>query len=214
FSGGRRNARIQADDDAGSLSFEQTSFTAEVWVKTAPVTQSVALLERARASVGDLEAYRIVLDASGALRGYISGTVNGVASKAEAIIDQTAFDIDDDQWHLVAMVVDREAKVLRLYVDGVERKSVGIADGFRLTVRADHRLRAGFNGTATIIDELRIVNQARTVEQIRQTWFGATTTGSLAPQRSSTSIVANQSKSSSPPPKATGKNSRAGGGRR
>jgi hypothetical protein len=179
FAGGRRNAQLMADDDFGALSFEQSSFTVEFWMKSGPVTQSVNLLERVRGCCGDFDSYRVALDASGALRGYIQGTVNTVSTKIEAVMSPTAFNLDDDQWHAVAMVVSRgedpasPQKVLRLYVDGVERApAVAIPDAMKLTVRADHRLRAGFGGANTLLDEIRIVNFARTAAQISDTWFG------------------------------------------
>ena len=169
FGGGRNASLIGAQDDAGAMSFEQSSFTVELWMKTGLVSQTATLIERARASFGDLESYRITLEPSGTLKAFIGGTVNGVSSQAEAAGGSAT----DDQWHYVAMVVDRDLeKKVKLYVDGIERGSAAIPEGLKLTVRTDHRLRAGFSSPNIVIDEVRISSSAHSGVQVENTFKG------------------------------------------
>jgi len=179
FGGGRKNAHVVADAASASLSFGTSSFTVECWMKSLPVTTTEILVSKSN-SVGAGEAFKIELQPSGALRAVVWD--NSSPSKLwETMTAVTSYPVTNDQWHHVAMVVDRTANKLSIYADGVERASSSIPSGFGSVFNTTNVLRAGLSttggGFTGTIDEVRIVNFARTAAQIHDTWFGTNTTG-------------------------------------
>ncbi|MFN0124808.1 MAG: carboxypeptidase regulatory-like domain-containing protein, partial [Blastocatellia bacterium] len=70
FGGGRINAGITADGDAGGLSFPNTSFTSETWFKTTPVGRSYYLLGKHDNAGGALE-YGLRLTPAGGIEAHL-----------------------------------------------------------------------------------------------------------------------------------------------
>jgi hypothetical protein len=90
--------------------------------------------------------------------------------------------VDDNYWHHVALVVDRTENKMKLYVDGqlqAESQKPANFDVLREHPSYPTRLYAYFYQNLAQ-DEARILNYARTSEQIRNTWIGngANLTGS------------------------------------
>jgi hypothetical protein len=183
FAGGRANANIAANPDSGLIEGATTgtnSFSAECWVKTTPVTRSYTLV--GKAAPGGAEDWSIYLDPIGQLNFVINSTVVG----SFTLTAQRSLPVDDSQWHYIAGVVDRTAGQLLLYVDGVLRGSVAISGNLgsilnqQVSVNAGGSSVFGPGGPGSppfpgILDEIRIVNFARTAAQIHDTWFGTTT---------------------------------------
>src|SRR6266571_3683056 len=76
-----------------------------------------------------------------------------------------------DEWHHVAAVVNRDGSVATLYVDGVDRGSVGVVyfrDSFSIDtpLLIGRNLETGFGNFEGTLDEVRLWNVARTGAQI------------------------------------------------
>ncbi|MFN0125039.1 MAG: LamG-like jellyroll fold domain-containing protein, partial [Blastocatellia bacterium] len=181
FDGARANAGITADGDGGSLSFPNSSFTAETWVKTGPVGRSYYLLGKHDNAGGALE-YGLRLTPAGRLEAHLRDTASTYWS---ALMPASANAITDDQWHQVAMVVDRTANTLKIYVDGAERASAPKSLNFGSIANTGNRFYAGrydltgpfASGGNTefpgALDEIRISTTAHTAEKIAADFAGA-----------------------------------------
>jgi hypothetical protein len=191
FSGGRERAAITADSSSiSALALAQTSFTVEGWVKTNPVTKTYILAGKADSN-GSIASsdFNLKLLPSGVLQATVINTA-GVQWRVET--PRTIFDsltrrwlpvVDDGGFHLVSMVVDRTAEKMSIYVDGVERANAIAPAGFGAMVNRGHPLRVGLHDASSpgsgpaefpgILDEIRILNFARTGSQIRDTWLGS-----------------------------------------
>ncbi|MBV8859486.1 MAG: hypothetical protein JOZ02_21320, partial [Acidobacteria bacterium] len=131
---------------------------------------------------------------SGAMRALLFDTANirwqvDVPKAYSPAAGQWLVSADDDRWHLLSMVVNREQGRLSLYVDGIERGSAAMPAGFGSMI-SGYPLRAGtiddsgplsdgprvteFTGA---LDEIRLVRYARTAAEIHDTWFGVETAG-------------------------------------
>ncbi|HVF42305.1 MAG TPA: LamG-like jellyroll fold domain-containing protein, partial [Pyrinomonadaceae bacterium] len=181
FLGGRSLANIQSEDDFGALDFGSKSFTTECWVKTPPVERTYTLVGKDHQTNGSTSYvygnFSLQLMPSGGLRAFYYDAGN---SRRQADMLPTAYDVDDGQWHHVAMVVNREAARLSIYVDGVERSFVSIAGATGMTTYNDYPLRAGHydsngpvvtNTTAATqfpgtLDEIRVSATAHSPERI------------------------------------------------
>ncbi len=128
--------------------------------------------------------YAVRLLPSGLLR-VLMEDGNRTVWKAE--LQPTTYKVDDNQWHYVAMVVDRTANRMSLYVDGSERASSLAPTGFGAQLNAGQQLRAGhyayydgwggqyeFPGT---LDEIRVSSTAHSAAAIQKMYLG--TEGSL-----------------------------------
>jgi hypothetical protein len=203
FGGGRTNANIQADVDNGALTLGSNSFTVECWMKTATVGRSYTLVgkEDTYGNYYGPPDFALRLLPSGGLRAVAYDTSNRQwkAEMPGRLYDSTTSNwmtiLDDNQWHYVAMVVDRTANKLSLYADGVERAATGIPANFAGLRNNGELLRAGkwsyydeattggpleFPGT---LDEVRVLKYARTAAEVKDTWLGTSTagTGGIAP---------------------------------
>ncbi|HEU4391191.1 MAG TPA: LamG domain-containing protein, partial [Blastocatellia bacterium] len=182
FGGGRRFAQAIADNDSGALAFGGNSFTVECWIKTTPVGRAYALVGKEDTNSQNSD-FSLELMPSGALRAQL---FNGTLVWQTEMSPWT-YDVDDDQWHLVSMVVDRSAgaDLLSIYVDGEARASASAPQGFGAMRNTGNRLRIGTfdldeapaeSGTTFgfpgVIDDVRVVNFARTSPQIRESWTG------------------------------------------
>jgi hypothetical protein len=187
FLGGRNRASIVADTDFNALLFGTKSFTVETWVKTAPVERTYTLVGKDHPSAGGanytVSDFTLQLTPSGSIRGIVHDT-NGTQWKAE--MGPTIYDIDNDQWHHVAMVVSREHARLSIYVDGVERAFIGTGGMQPVINFNNYPLRAGhydsggpstpgtsapteFPGT---LDEIRVSSTAHSAERVASDAIG------------------------------------------
>jgi hypothetical protein len=198
FGNGRGKANITADADNGALSLGSNSFTAECWMKTGPLVSAYTL-----AGKDPVDGYYYQTDFAlriipgGGVRAYVFDT-NKSQWKAEMLgrvydpaTGDWLTDLEDNRWHHLAMVVDRTANRLNLYVDGVERASAAMPANFGAMQNAAQPFRAGhyayydgyggfpeFTGT---LDEVRVLNYARTSAQMYDVFYGTTTGGGTIP---------------------------------
>ena len=129
---------ITSDPDFEALHLASLSFTAECWVKTNPVTRGYTLVGKEDQFGGTqvIPEFALRIVPSGALRGYAwdTGSRQWKAEMTGRVYDPATGRwkpiIDDNEWHHVAMVVDRAAQKMTLYVDGVERASSPMPTGF------------------------------------------------------------------------------------
>lgn len=178
FSKARARANIVSDPDKGALYLGSSSFTVECWVKTNPVTRAYTLVGKEDSLGGNTAnpEFSIRLSPTGAMRAYAFDTGN---RWWRADLSPLVYRVDDNQWHHVAMVVDRSIPRMILYVDGIERASGTMPAGFVALNNTLQPLRVGhwaffeensaggleeFPGT---IDDVRISNTAHSAERIR-----------------------------------------------
>ena len=180
FGKGRKNANIVADPDKDAFYVGSSSFTLECWVKTNPVTRPYTLVGKEDSLAGNFATpeFSIRLTPDGALKALAWDT--GGSHQWRADLAPLTYRVDDNQWHHVAMVVDRSIPRLSLYVDGIERAFGTMPSGFGpLNKNSQNQLRAGhwawveqtggpgpeeFPGT---IDDVRLSNTAHSAERIR-----------------------------------------------
>jgi len=175
----------------------------ECWVKTGITGSGVdeTLIGKVNSSGGSPD-YALQLLASRHLQADVYDTTGKVW---RTTVPLTAYEpssrswsvclIDDNQWHLLSMVVDRTVGALQIFVDGSLKGSSAPPAGFG-NVRNSQLFRAGlgygywwtFPG---IIDEVRVLKAARSADEIRAD-FGIPPAGpSLAPASSVTNTLGN-----------------------
>ncbi|MFI5042129.1 MAG: LamG-like jellyroll fold domain-containing protein, partial [Acidimicrobiales bacterium] len=161
-------------NDPSITQFGSTSFTVETWFKATAASQFAGIFRHGRQDV----ASQVVIQMPG------TPPFNRVTASVE---DTNAHQVDTDpvpinlnQWYHVALVVDRPANQMRLYLDGALATSADTSDWGGNTIassfpdvigaarRADGSLANFFSGA---IDETRIWNVARTPLQIQQGRF-------------------------------------------
>ena len=111
---------------------------------------------------------------TGGLRAYVIDT-----SKAQWMAEMSPFtyEVDDNQWHYLALVCDRPNNKLSIYVDGVERASQPAPANFGQVQNAGQPLRAGhysyydgWVGGSTsfpgILDDIRVSATPHSAERI------------------------------------------------
>jgi hypothetical protein len=184
FDGGRARANVTSDTANGALNFGANSLTAEAWIKTNPATSTNNLLWLYNTYYGDV--LRVELESSGELRARVFdlNSASLTVSVPRTYNPQTGYwraRVDDGYWHYVAIVLDRTNQRFVLYVDGMESAFTTIPANFgALRERSEsiyqNRLYASNNFLGTI-DEVRMLNFARTAQQIQDTWFGTNTGG-------------------------------------
>src|SRR6185436_11650153 len=196
FGNGRAKANIVGESDFGALSLGTNSFTVECWMKTGPLVSAYTL-----AGKDPSDGYYYTTDFAlrilpgGGVRAYVFD-VNKSQWRAEMLgrlynpaTNDWQTNLEDNQWHHLAMVVDRTANRLIIYVDGVERASTPMPAGFGAMQNAGQTFRAGhyayydgysgfvdFPGT---LDEIRVLNYARSAAQMYDVWYGTSTAGQV-----------------------------------
>ncbi|HJQ33117.1 MAG TPA: LamG-like jellyroll fold domain-containing protein [Pyrinomonadaceae bacterium] len=198
FGGGRAKANVIADTSA-ALNMGSNSFTVECWVKTAAVGRTYTLVgkEDMYGNYYGPPEFAIRLLPSGGLRAqaWDTGFRQWVAEMPGRLYDATTgtwqVTVNDGQWHFLSMAVDRANSRMTLYVDGVERASAAMPANFGALWNSGQPLRVGkwsyydeqtpsggneeFPGT---LDEVRVLNYARSAAQVKDTWLGTNTAGS------------------------------------
>ncbi len=199
FGNGRLRANILSDPNPPALALGSSSFTAEVWMKAGPLQNAYTLVGK-----DSDDGYFYYSDFG--LRVLNTGGVRAVVvdtnkNQWTAEMPPRTYDpatggweltLTDNQWHHIAMVCDRTANKLIIYVDGEERASSNKPPTFGPMQNAGAPLRAGhysyydgwtggdsrFTGT---LDEIRVLNYARTAAQMHDVWYGTSTAGPIAP---------------------------------
>lgn len=194
FGNTRRFPQFTANADGGQLAFGSGGFTVSTWMKTDGTLSwqwgrgDFYTLVGREGVDGASSEYSVALAPYGGLRGRLYDTAGTLW---EARAPGWRGDVDDGQWHLVTMVVERGASPennrLVLYVDGAE---VGVSQaptGFGTVRNTSQRLRCGHldryssgDGTTVgtlpgLLDEIRILSTALTPAQVRDAWTGAQT---------------------------------------
>src|SRR5262249_55091266 len=174
FGGARSSASIVADDDFLSLGFGSSSFTVECWFKTDPVGVNGNLVAKINSNGVSNPDFALKLLPSGVLRAQL---FNGPGVEWRLDVLHTTYVVDDNQWHLVAMVVDRTTDQLKLYVDGLERGSANAPAGFGAMRNLGERLRAGINDGNSVftglLDEIRVSSSAHSAAAVAADFIGA-----------------------------------------
>jgi hypothetical protein len=142
FAGGRSRANIATAGGINSLYFGSSSFTVEGWVKTDVVGRTYSLFAKKDFQGGCCVTpeWAVRLFPNGTLRAFAYDT-----SFRQWLVDvpSAVYRVDDNQWHYVAMVVDRTNNRLSLYIDGVERAFSAPPSGFNTITNSTQAFRAG-----------------------------------------------------------------------
>jgi hypothetical protein len=179
FDGGRTLARATADVSSDKLSFATSGFTVEGWVKTGALERDYVLIGK-ETNTGQNTDFTLKALSSGALRAEVYDT-SGIVWEAETPVG--AGSLADGQWHAVALVLDREAGLLLLYVDGQMRAAASMPAGFAAMRNLGQPLEfgcfdadgTGINGPEEfpgVLDEIRISSTAHSPEKIMSDFFG------------------------------------------
>ncbi|HEY0408211.1 MAG TPA: LamG domain-containing protein, partial [Pyrinomonadaceae bacterium] len=220
FGGGRAKANALADNSA-ALYLGSSSFTVEGWVKTDALGRSYTLFGKEDFYGGYYgpPEYAIRITPSGGLRAlaYDTSQRQWKAEMPGRLYDATTgnwqITINDGQWHYIVMTVDRVNNKMSLYADGVERASATMPAGFGALYDSGQQFRIGkyavydeatFGGAEEFpgaLDEVRVLNFARTAAQVQDTWLGTHTAGIVANAPAAAAIAAPDTKSpqTSPP---------------
>jgi hypothetical protein len=176
FGGGRTLVRASAETKDDALSFDRSSFTIEGWVKTSLPKHERVLVGKGVHNAQQTE-FALKLLPTGTLRAELYDA-NGVLWQAE--IPEGTYNLTDNQWHSVALVVDRAAGLLWLYADGRARAASAIPAEFAGLRSLGQPLHFGDHGAAGegseefagTLDEIRISSTAHTAEKIARDFGG------------------------------------------
>ena len=185
FAGGRTLANIASDSglDVTPLKFPSNGFTLECWVKTGVVGRTYALVGKEDQNGGTFD-YSLRLLPSGILRAMANDATSAANKLWKAELSPATLRVDDNQWHYLAMVVDRTANRLSLYVDGIERANAVAPAGFTTVRASGSQFRVGHwaqNDPVTtgggdsfpgLVDEVRVSSTAHPADQIQKTYLG------------------------------------------
>ncbi|HEX7314765.1 MAG TPA: LamG-like jellyroll fold domain-containing protein [Pyrinomonadaceae bacterium] len=184
FGGARARAATTSNADYRAFGFDHTSFTVECWMKSAPVGRAYTLVGKEDGdgffSFGTEYALRLL--PTGGLRALVKDNAN-----RDWLVEMgpNVYDVDDDSWHHLALVLDRAAGRLSIYVDGEERAFGVTPPNFGPNLANNQLLRVGkwalYDGNVSggpyefpgAIDEVRVSSTAHTTETIRNTYLGA-----------------------------------------
>ena len=119
--------------DNSALSFVNTGFSFDLWVKTSTGTSSVLL---AKDDAGSPAEYELILNANGTLM----CVVRSSASDTPKVTADTTLAVNDNVRHHIACVFT-QSDTLKIYVDGVESGST--AHSLSSSYNSSHALRIG-----------------------------------------------------------------------
>jgi len=169
---------INLSDDS-SLDFGTGSFSIEAWIKTA--VKGIEIISRTKSTSGT--TWEMSLQgSSGAIFARLHDGTNVV------IVTNDGTSLNDNVWHHITLVVDRDADEMRRYVDGKISGTVddissvtGSVDNLGESVligkRANPSANIPFNGT---IDEVRFYKRALTTAEVTARYL-ATVNATLKP---------------------------------
>ena len=183
FDGGRASANIATVNGNPNLVFGSSSFTVEGWVKTDVVGRTYCLFgkEDVNGGTNATPEFSVRLFPNGMLRGLTFDT-----SFRFWVTDLPAsvYRVDDNQWHYIAMVIDRTINKMSLYVDGLERASTTAPAGFAGLTNASQAFRVAhwaINEPQTtggdlefpgVIDEVRVSISAHSAARLLNDMVG------------------------------------------
>lgn len=190
--GNGRISEIRAATNPSVLSFGTSSFTIEMWLNTNYRPSGFGgydyieqtLFKKGNVSQSsDTGAFRVSLLPSGELKAQLRDSA-GELWEAQT---QTSYaEIFNGQWHYISLVVKRgtqpDENRLTLYVDGVARGTT-VAPVLFGTLRETADIFRSGESVSTTIDEVRILNRARTATQIENTWLGISSSVEVATQQ-------------------------------
>ena len=162
--------------------FDSTkSFTVEAWIKPSRLWDGdPAIISNKDWDAGSNAGWAIALDAGGVWQYNIGDGGINTDAKHRADIDDIAV-INDEQWHHIAVVVDRSSNFARAYSDGVLKKSADISSV--KSIDTEYDVNIGQDGTGNYswgfyyggyIDEVRIWGAALDSETIKGWMFNST----------------------------------------
>ncbi|MFA5833590.1 MAG: LamG-like jellyroll fold domain-containing protein [Bacteroidota bacterium] len=161
--------------------FDSTkSFTVEAWIKPLRVwSGDPAIISNKDWGSGGNAGWAIALDAGGVWQYNIGDGGINTDAKHRADMDDIAV-INNEQWHHIAVVVDRSSNFARAYSDGVLKKSADISTV--KSIDTDYDLYIGQDGTGNYswgykyggyIDEVRIWGTALDSATLRGWMFNS-----------------------------------------
>ncbi len=188
FSGtGSDNAYIVSSGSTTRLNFDDGSFSLSFWMKTPSTTYGRLICNGAWYSV---KGYAVDLTSNiSGQYGRLSLHLSSSGTSAADLHVVTQNTVNDNQWHHIAAVVDREKGKALLYIDGVSQEfdpAVSTGTGLVLAsgtpgagINAMPTLRAvagealrfgqfqtGGNPYKGLLDEVRIYNKALTEDEV------------------------------------------------
>src|SRR5712691_7980192 len=145
------------------------NMTLEAWIKVdrfADGGAATPILYKGNPSSGQ-RAYALWVNPNGSVTFSTWDNYVGTTTLTSNVADL----IRADEWHHVAAVVNRDGSVATLYVDGLDRGSVGVVyfrDSFSIDtpLLIGRNLETGFGNFEGTLDEVRLWNVARTGAQI------------------------------------------------
>jgi len=184
FGGGRQLASIESLPDAGRLQFGSSSFSVDFWLKTGPVPDPYVLVARSSAELPT--EFDISILKSGALSVRVFDTAKvlwNAETKLASYDPQAGWSlcvIDDGAWHSVSVVVDRDVRLLSIYVDGSLRVAVAAPAVYGAVGYPIGKLKAGYRSSGNsgplqfpgVLDEIRISSGAHLPERIWSAFSG------------------------------------------
>lgn len=183
FGNGRNS--FSANFQQGVSGLINSSFTGELWVKTEMPPEDARLIVYGTDYDGlDTRIVDLTVTTRGQLKAVLTDS-NDV--RWEAVTNIGEFNLFDNQWHLVSMVVARSGQAaqntLKIYVDGTERASSAMPAGFaNLQSQSSYRLYLNsfrYDSLPAALDDFRLLNYARPATDIYNSWFGINNPGGV-----------------------------------
>ncbi|MFB3903054.1 MAG: LamG-like jellyroll fold domain-containing protein [Acidobacteriota bacterium] len=179
--GTARRAALLGDYDAGVLALPDESFTVEAWMKA---SRGATASFRYLTSTYCCPSWQLDLTAAGGLQATVT---NGAGQTVEAVARPIVSDLQtgrsfsrnvaDDQWHHVAMVLDRSTGLLSVFIDGRVAQSAAVPPSFgrlRESTSGSHYTigSTGSSNARVLVDEFRISFGAHSQAKIWQDYSG------------------------------------------
>ncbi len=165
--------------DTSVIRPQDGSWSVTVWAKPANSDQKSPLVAK-RQTTGDFEQWSLSI--CGDISCSTSGqNLLGIFRESDAIERRALSigDVADGQWHHYAMVADKTANKVFIYMDGKEMASTLISDSSWPTINNTDNLRFGSDGTNNYsgpIDEVKIFNYSLTADEIKTDYNHASAT--------------------------------------
>lgn len=200
--GNAKGSTIRSASNLAPLNFGNNSFTVEGWFMGSinPYTNGILNVFSKGALENGSEVFSLQLLDNGRLRARVYDSGQRVW---ETLTVPGQLTVADNRWHYLAMVVQRGAQPnenrLSIFVDGIETSSAQIPAQFTDLKVTSGEFFAG-NDAGSSIDEIRVLNFARTSAQISTEWNGGTLNlGILQPKKAASTGSNNFTQAKSPP---------------
>lgn len=175
FGNGRKG---MGTNNANLTDYINSSFTTEFWMKAGQPDRDANLMVYGTDYDGlDTKIVEVVLSTRGEIKAALTDSNHLRWQAATQIGDVNVL---NDQWHLISMVVTRDAQqssnTMKIYVDGVEKASSIIPNGFGTaqgqTSYLFHLNRFRSRSAPGGVDDFRLLNYPRTAAEILGEWNG------------------------------------------